>query len=152
MDKGFSKLLDRTGYLILNTLQENARISFSELGRMVGLSSPAAAERVHKLEEAGLITGYHAHIPADKLGFPIQVYIRLRAPAEKYPQVLRVVRDLTGIIECHHVTGEDSFVMKAAVASPEHLEEMIAQLSPFGETATAIILSTPVERQWSILS
>jgi len=141
------KLLDRTGHQILYALQENARISFSELGRLVGLTPPAAAERVRRMEEAGLIAGYHARIPAEKLGLPIQAFIRLRTPAEKYTRVVAVVRELPEILECHHVTGEEAFVLRVTAASPAHLERIIAKLSPFGETATSMVLSTAVEKR-----
>lgn len=146
MDTEISKPLDRTDLLILNALQENARLSFKELGYLVNLSSPAAAERVHRLEETGLILGYQAVIPPEKVGCPIQVFIRLRTTSEKYPKILAVVETLPEILECHHVTGDDSFVMKAAVSSMERLEDLIARISPFGETSTAIVMSSPLKR------
>lgn len=146
MDTEISKPLDRTDLLILKALQENARLSFKELGRLVSLSSPAAAERVHRLEEAGLIIGYQAVIPPEKLGCPIQVFIRLHTTSEKYPKILALVESMPEVLECHHVTGDDSFVMKAAVASMERLEELIARISPFGETSTALVMSSPLRR------
>jgi Lrp/AsnC family leucine-responsive transcriptional regulator len=146
MNNEFEKLLDRTGRQILFTLQEEARISFSELGKKVGLTPPAAAERVRRLEEAGLISGYHACIPPEKLGLPIQAYLRLKTTPDRYPKVLAAVREMPEVMECHHVTGDDAFLLKVAAASPTHLEAIIARFSPFGETATAVILSTAVEK------
>ncbi len=147
MDIDIEKVLDRTGRTILHALQENARLSFSELGRMVHLTPPAAAERVRRLEEAGLIGGYHADIPPEKLGLPIQAFIRLRTPPERYPRILSAVQGIPEILECHHVTGDDAFIMRIAAASTHHLETIIDQLSPFGETSTAVVLSTPVRKR-----
>src|SRR5579885_1294675 len=81
------KLLDATSLEILSALQEDARLSFSELGRRVGLSSPAVAERVHRLEEAGIITGYHAQVDTEKLGYALTAFIRIRTTSETCPIV-----------------------------------------------------------------
>lgn len=147
MDLNVEKLLDGAGRMILRLLQEDARLSFSELGRRVGLSQPAAAERVKRMEAAGLITGYHAAVDAGKLGLPITAFIRLAAPAEKYPRFLAFAEQSAEILECHHVSGGDSFVMKAAVSSTAHLERLIGELSRFGQTNTAIVLSSPIGRR-----
>lgn len=147
MDFGFERLLDRTGLKILRALQENARLSFSELGRRVALSSPAVAERVHKMEEAGIIAGYHARVEPDKVGLPIMAFVMLRTRAEKYPDIILLARRLPEILECHHVSGSESFIMKAIVSSVPHLENLIERLSPFGETSTLIVLSSPVVKE-----
>jgi Lrp/AsnC family leucine-responsive transcriptional regulator len=146
MDFEFEKLLDRTGRLILNALQENARLTFSELGRLVGLTSPAVGERVRRLEEAQIIRGYYARISVEKSGYPIQAFIRLQTPAAKYPRVLATAQNRPEVLECHHITGEEAFMMRVVATSTQHLEEIIAAFSPFGETSTSIILSTPVEK------
>lgn len=146
MDLEFERLLDRTGVKILRALQENARLSFSELGRQVSLSPPAVAERVRKMEEAGIIAGYHARVELDRLGLPITAFILLKTQAEKYPRIISLVKGLPEILECHHVSGGESFILKVVASSLTHLEGLIAQLSPFGETNTLIVLSSPVVR------
>ncbi len=146
MDDRINRLLDSVGRKLLDLLQENARLSLSELGRLVHLSPPAVGERLRRMEEAGLICVYHAQLDPDKLGLPIQALLRLRTPAEKYSRVLAVVGELPEVLECCHVTGDDAFVMRVAAASTADLEKVIACLSPFGETSTALILSTPVKK------
>jgi len=147
MNAELEKLLDRTGIKILRALQENARLTYNQLGQIVGLTPPAAAERVRRMEEAGLIEGYHARVDPARLGLPIQAFLRLRTPAERYPRVLAAVREIPEVLECYHVTGEDAFILRIAAASTSHLENIIARFSPFGETATAIVLSSPVEKR-----
>ena len=147
MDFSFERLLDRTGLKILHALQGNARLSFSELGRQVALSSPAVAERVRKMEEAGIIGGYHARVEPEKVGFPIMAFVLLRTRAEKYPDIILLARRLPQILECHHVSGGESFIMKVIASSIPHLEDLIERLSPFGETSTLIVLSSPVVKE-----
>jgi Lrp/AsnC family leucine-responsive transcriptional regulator len=138
--------LDRTDRQILAALERNARASLAEIGRAVGLSGPGAGERLRWLEEMGVIAGYHARIDAEKAGCPIRGYLRLKTTADKYPRVLARLAEAPGVLEASHVTGEESFVIRFAVASMGELEALIASLSPFGETATSLILSTRIER------
>ena len=147
MDFGIERLLDRTGLNILRALQKNARLSFSELGRRVALSSPAVAERVRKMEAAGIISGYHARVEPEKVGLPIMAFILLKIRTEKYPDIFSLARRLSEILECHHVSGGESFIMKVVVSSIPHLEEVIEKLSPYGETSTLVVLSSPVQKQ-----
>ena len=139
------KLLDNIGRQILKALQENARISFSELGRRVGLSSPAVAERVHRMEEAGYIKEYRAIVDQEKLGFPITAFIRVTATAGKMKEADDMARNIPEVIEGHHLTGSDGFILKVVVASMGHLEEIINQMSNYGQTTTSVVLSSPVE-------
>ena len=139
------RLLDDIGRQILKALQENARISFSELGRRVGLSSPAVAERVHRMEEAGYIKEYRAIVNQDKLGFPITAFIRVTANVGKLKDADDMARTIPEVIEGHHLTGADGFILKVVVASMGHLEEIINQMSNYGQTTTSVVLSSPVE-------
>lgn len=141
------KILDPVGRKLLRALQENARLSFSELGRRVGLSSPAVTERVRKLEELDIITGYHAEVNPAALGYGVMAFIRLTTTTEKYPRVLELAQRLPEIRECHHVTGGEAFILKVLATSIPHLESIIAQLSAFGATNTSIVLSSPVRKQ-----
>ena len=140
------KILDRIGRKLLRALQENARLSYSELGRQLGLSAPAVAGRVRKMEEAGLITGYHAEVNPAQLGYGVLAFIRLTTSTDKYPRVLELAQRLPEIRECHHVTGGEAFILKVLATSIPHLESIIAQLSAYGATSTSIVLSSPVKK------
>jgi Lrp/AsnC family leucine-responsive transcriptional regulator len=137
-------LLDATGWQILRALQDNARISFTELGRQVGLSAPAVAERVRKLEDAGIITGYHAEVNAAKVGFPILAIIRIGSTGLAFNKCAEAVKDMPEVLECHRITGADCFYLKVMVQSILHLEGLIDQLQPYGETTTTLVLSSAV--------
>ncbi|MFC5862297.1 Lrp/AsnC family transcriptional regulator [Acidicapsa dinghuensis] len=141
--------MDSTGWKILELLQKDARISFAELGRKIGLSTPAVAERVRKLEDAGVITGYHAALNITKLGLPIRVLIRLTIHGGdlQVKRAIAVIREMAEVARCYRVTGQESFVLEADVVSVRHLEELIDKLSSLGTTATSTVLSCPVERR-----
>jgi Lrp/AsnC family leucine-responsive transcriptional regulator len=139
------KLLDDIGRQILMALQENARISFSELGRRVGLSSPAVAERVHRMEEAGFVKGYRAVVDQERLGFPITAFIRVAPVAGKLKEADEMARAISEVVEGHHLTGADGFILKVVVASVGHLEQIINRMGNYGQTTTSIVLSSPVE-------
>lgn len=141
--------LDRISWKILEALQENARLSFAELGRRVGLSTPAAAERVRRLEETGIIKGYHASLDFVTLGLPMLVFVRLSVAGGENPmiRVVSAAKQLPEVVECHRVTGTDSFILKVRVCSVPHLESFINRLTPLGATTTCTVLSSPIERQ-----
>jgi len=141
--------LDSIGWKILENLQQNARLSFAELGRQVGLSTPAVAERVHRLEEAGVITGYRVEIDLTKLGVPIHILMRLTIPGGdlQISRSVAALKDLPEVSRCHRITGSESFVMEANVVSVRHLESLIDRLSALGATSTSTVLSSPVERR-----
>jgi Lrp/AsnC family leucine-responsive transcriptional regulator len=139
-----SKLLDEKGWRILSELQQDARLSFAELGRRVGLSTPSAAERVHNLEAAGILTGYHARLDLAKLGLPILAIVRVNVVGDVLAKITALVREMPEVLECHRGTGGDSFTLKVAVADVAHLERVIDRLTPHGTTATSIVLSSPV--------
>lgn len=130
---------------ILAELQQNARTAFAEIGRRVGLTTPAVIERVRKLEDAGIITGYRAEVDAAKVGFPITAFVRMSISGVDYSQIIQVAEGSKEVLECHRGTGGDSFIMKVAVASVEHLQNLIDRLTPYGITTTSIVLSSPVK-------
>lgn len=140
-------LLDPISWKLLKELQENARMSFRELGLRVGLSAPAVIERVRRMEDAGIVRGYRAEIDLEKVGRPIMAFIRISTPREKSGLVSKQLQDIPEILECHRVAGDDSFLMKVGVASMEHLERLIDQLARYGRSTTSIVLSTPVHRR-----
>jgi Lrp/AsnC family leucine-responsive transcriptional regulator len=138
--------LDRISWKIIEELQQNGRLSWAELGRRVGLTTPAVAERVYRLEKLGVIRGFHADISLERLGMPIQIFVRLSiAGPESTVRAfqLQVVK-WQEVLECHRVTGSDSFIVKARVVSVVHLERLLDRLGHFGSTSTATVLSSPV--------
>lgn len=147
MAEDCSKLLDDIGWKLLDELQRNARISFAELGRRVGLSTPATLERVRRLEEAGIILGYYAELNRSKVGMPITAFIRISVVGEGLKHVISIAEKLDQVIECHRVTGTDSFIMKVGVSSVENLQALFDRFSPYVATTTSIILSSPVSRR-----
>jgi Lrp/AsnC family transcriptional regulator, leucine-responsive regulatory protein len=135
---------DVTNRRILEELQGDGRISLAELGRRVGLSPPAVAERVQRLERDGVITGYHATVNPRALGYALTSVIRIRPAPRQIPKVAELARATPEIVECHRITGEDCFFMKATVRDVEHLEELIDRFVLYGQTTTSIIQSSPV--------
>jgi Lrp/AsnC family transcriptional regulator, leucine-responsive regulatory protein len=135
---------DLTTRRILDELQRDGRLSLAELGRRVGLSPPAVAERVSRLERDGVITGYHARIDPRALGFALGVVIRVRPAPREIAKVAALARETPEVVECHRITGEDCFFMKANVRDVEHLEEVIDRFVVFGQTTTSIVQSSPV--------
>jgi Lrp/AsnC family leucine-responsive transcriptional regulator len=140
-------MIDEIDRKLLKELQEDARTSFAELGRRVGLTTPAVIERVRKLEDAGIILGYRADIDTAKVGLPITAFVRMSISGVDYSHIIEVAQQSNEVLECHRGTGGDSFIMKVAVASVEHLQEIIDKLTPYGITTTAIVLSSPVKRK-----
>jgi Lrp/AsnC family transcriptional regulator, leucine-responsive regulatory protein len=140
--------LDALDWRLLELLQADARLSFAELGRRVSLSAPAVAERVRRLEEEGILVGYHAQVDAAKLGFPMQAIVRIIASARLSEQLLPGLRDTPEVLECQRVTGQDSFVVRVAIRSVEHLEDVLHRLAPHeGDTITSVVLNTPVSHR-----
>jgi Lrp/AsnC family leucine-responsive transcriptional regulator len=125
-------------------LQDNARLSLAELGRRVGLSSPAVAERLLRLESQGCIAGYRTDIDPRALGYRLGAVIRVRPASRQLQRVAEIALASAEVVECHRITGEDCFLMKAHVRSIEHLEELIDRFTPYGQTTTSIIQSSPV--------
>ncbi len=140
-------IIDEIDRKVLKELQEDARLSYAELGRRVGLTTPAVIERVRKLEDAGVITGYRAEIDTAKVGLPITAFVRMSITGVDYSHIIEVAEQSNEVLECHRGTGGDSFIMKVAVSSVEHLQQIIDKLTPYGITTTAIVLSSPVKRR-----
>src|SRR5271166_1247293 len=116
--------IDETGWHILEELQENGRLSFAELGRRAGLTLPAVAERVRKMEDAGIITGFRAEVDPAKIGLPITAFIRISIVGDVFNSVARSVVSMPEVLECHRGTGADSFTLKVVVESVQHLESL----------------------------
>jgi Lrp/AsnC family leucine-responsive transcriptional regulator len=144
MQDDIKGLLDDIGWRILEELQENARISFAELGRRVGLSTPAVIERVRRLEETQIILGYRTVVNLQLTGYPMIAILRISVVGDYLLKVSAVARELSEVLECHRVTGTDSFIIKLAVSSVEHLEWVIDKFTPYVATTTSLVLSSPV--------
>jgi Lrp/AsnC family transcriptional regulator, leucine-responsive regulatory protein len=138
--------LDRISWRIVEELQRDARLSWAELGRRVGLTTPAVAERVHRLEKLGVIRGFHADINLERLGMPILIFVRLSmaGPEALVRTFQQQAKTWDEVLECHRVTGSDSFIVKARVVSVEHLESFLDKLGHYGTTSTSTVLSSPV--------
>src|SRR3954453_9534364 len=140
-------LFDPTNLRLLEELQADARTSLAELGRRVGLSSPAVGERLQRLEETGVITGYRAVVDPRAVGYALGAVLRIRPAPRQIPKVADVAERTPEVVECHRITGEDCFFMKLYVRDVEHLEEVIDAFTPFGQTTTSIMQSSPVAQR-----
>jgi Lrp/AsnC family transcriptional regulator, leucine-responsive regulatory protein len=136
--------LDVTNRQLIAALQEDARLSLAELGRRVGLSAPAVGERLARLEQTGVIRGYHADVDPRALGYSLDVVLRVRPAPRQLTKVAELARGTPEITECHRVTGEDCFVMRVHVRDVVHLEEVIDGFLLYGQTTTSIVQSSPV--------
>ncbi len=136
--------LDAADTKLLGALTADARSSLAELARMVGLSPPSVAERLKRLEEAGVIEGYAARISPKALGLPLAAWLRIRPIPGQLRKVVEIVAEMPEIALCDRVTGEDCFVARVNVRSVEHLEKLIDRIIPYAMTNTAIVQSQPV--------
>jgi Lrp/AsnC family leucine-responsive transcriptional regulator len=137
-------LLDSVNRNLIAELQAEARTSLAELGRRVGLSAPAVAERLQRLESSGVIRGYRAEVDPRALGYPIAAVLRIRPAPRQLPKIAELAKATPQVVECHRVTGEDCFYMKLHLHSIEELEELLDQFLVYGTTTTSIIQSSPV--------
>jgi Lrp/AsnC family transcriptional regulator, leucine-responsive regulatory protein len=137
-------LLDAINLRLLAELQADARLSLAELGRRVGLSSPAVAERLQRLEQEEVILGYHARLNPRALGFTLSAVIRIRPAPRQLHQVGDLAQRTPEVVDCRRITGEDCYIMTAHVRSVEHLEEIIDRFAAYGQTTTSIVQSAPV--------
>ncbi|MFJ4318881.1 Lrp/AsnC family transcriptional regulator [Streptomyces lavendulae] len=133
--------LDGIDWEIIGQLQREARISLSELGRRVKLSSSATTERVRNLESLGVITGYHATVDLAKVGYPVLAVVRLKYPGNRHQPLHRLLTERREILECLRTTGDDCYTLKVAATSMEHLETLMDELAGFGSTTTSVVYS-----------
>lgn len=136
--------LDRTDWLLLDALQNDGRASFADLARVAAMSPSAVAERVRRLEEAGVIAGYRATVDPGAVGLGIMAFVRLRYPTGNYRPFHALLDSTTEIVEAHHVTGEDCFVLKVMARSMRHLEEVTGRIAGLGAVTTSVVYSSPL--------
>jgi Lrp/AsnC family leucine-responsive transcriptional regulator len=139
--------LDSIDHNIVRELATDARLSFAELGRRVGLSPSAVAERIHQLESARIVLGYRAILNEKSFGFSVIAFIRLTCDNQHYRPFLKFLPTLEAVQECHHITGGEAFLIKVTLSSIDQLEPLIERLLPYGMPTTSMVLSTPVYRQ-----
>lgn len=144
--------MDRTDYKIIELLQVEGRISMKDLGLQVGLTAPAVSERVKKMEESGIITGYKACIDPSKLNRNIMAFIDIAMAADRYTAFLQFATTRREVVECHHVTGGDCMTIKVLVRNMMELEGLIDDIKKMGNTRTSLILSSPIESKPVALS
>jgi Lrp/AsnC family leucine-responsive transcriptional regulator len=135
--------VDSTDRSILAELQRDGRQSIAELARTVHMSNSAVAERVRRLEEAGVITGYRAVIDPERLGYGILAYLRLRYPSSQYKPLHDLLAEIPEVIEAHHVTGDDCFILKVVATSMRHLEQISGRVGTLGSVTTSVSYSSP---------
>src|SRR5580698_7152799 len=142
-----TEILDDYGRKLLDELQRDTRASFADLGRRIGLSASATAERMRRMEEDGIIRGYTVEIDREALGLPILAYVRMTCDGQRYQPFLKFVHTLPEVRECHHVTGGEAFFLQVTTASIAELERTIERLLPYGIPTTSIVLSSPIVRR-----
>ena len=136
--------VDGTNLRLLDELQRDARLTLAELGRRVALSPPAVAERLQRLEQIGVIRAYRAELDPRALGLALTAVIRVRPAPGQLRNVAELARRTAEVVECHRITGEDCYFMRAHVRDVDHLEEVIDRFTGFGQTTTSIVQSSPV--------
>ncbi|CAN5718359.1 Lrp/AsnC family transcriptional regulator [soil metagenome] len=136
--------VDDTDWAILDALQADGRLPFSELGRRVALSPPAVAERVRRLEGTGVIQGYRAVVDPTVLGAGIEALVRVRVPNSSSARFSQAVLERPEILQCDHVTGEDCMVVRVRTSSMARLEGLVGAIGAFGPTTTSLVFSSEV--------
>ena len=136
--------LDAIDHSIIAELQAEGRLSLAELGRRTGLSPAGVADRVRRLEDTGVITGYRAVIDPRALGYALTAVIRVRPAPRQIAKVAELAQRTPEVVECHRITGEDCFILTAHVRDVGHLEEVIDGFALYGQTTTSIVQSSPV--------
>lgn len=138
-------MLDILNQKILKCLQENARQSNAEIGRIVGISSPAVSERIKKMEDIGIISGFTAMVSPYEMGYQLKAIITLRAFMGKLKAFLAKVKTMEEVVNCYRITGNENIVMEVVLRNQKHLEEFIDEIISFGESKTQIVLSQVVQ-------
>jgi Lrp/AsnC family leucine-responsive transcriptional regulator len=146
-NKELDKLVDERAWRLLAALQADARSPLKELAAAASLSIPATAERLRKLEEAGVIRGYRADIDTASVGYGVQALVGITTLQPHKRKFLEKIEASPEVLECHHVTGADSYVMTVVAASIADLERFLGSINGYGETRTSIVMSTPIPRR-----
>jgi Lrp/AsnC family leucine-responsive transcriptional regulator len=141
-----SKAIGELNAAILEELEADARISITEIGKRVGLSGPAVSERIKKMEDEGIITGYTTNLDHDQVGLTVNAFITLKSSLT-HAGVVKKIEEIPDILECYSITGHNCLIMKVATSTTKRLETIIWQLQQFGETNTSIVLSEAFKKR-----
>jgi Lrp/AsnC family leucine-responsive transcriptional regulator len=136
--------VDRTDWRLIEALQRDGRASYADLARIVAMSPSAVAERVRRLEESGVISGYRATVDPERVGLTVMAFVRLRYPTGNYRPFHALLDSTPEVVEAHHVTGEDCFVLKVLARSMRHLEEVTGRIAGLGSVTTSVVYSSPL--------
>lgn len=139
--------MDKIDLKLIQLLQKNARYSLKHLAKEVFLSTPAVSARILRLEEAGIITEYSAHVNPLKLGYNIKAFINLEMSPKQKPEFYPFIAACPNVLECNCVTGKYSMLIKVTFNTTMELDAFIGSLQRFGSTETQIVFSTPVEHR-----
>lgn len=139
--------VDDKSWRILNALQEDARASLKTLAEIAGLSVPSTAERIKKMEDAGIIRGYHADIDPEALGYIIKAVVAITTQHPYKHKFIDILRAMPQVLECLHVTGADSCLFTLVAKNMGDLEQILASLNKYGETRTSIVMSSQIPRR-----
>jgi Lrp/AsnC family leucine-responsive transcriptional regulator len=142
-----ANLLDPINLRLLGELQADGRLGMAELGRRVGMSAPAVAERVQRLERAGVIAGYHAEVDPRALGYPVSAVVRIRPAPGQLARIPEIAQGTPEVGECYRITGDDCYLLRIHLRSIDELEDVLDRFTPYGLTTTSIIHSAPVPRR-----
>jgi Lrp/AsnC family leucine-responsive transcriptional regulator len=145
MTSRLEKELDDLDWHILDELQADARLSYKELSRRVNLSPPAVAERVRRLEEAGVITGYHAHVDARRAGHAVAAFVEMKCAPGACLLKTSAADEFPEIVEIHKLTGDRCAMVRVRAGSLDHFEGLLERLGWHGEIRSSVVLSTEYE-------
>ncbi len=134
--------MDDISWKIVKILQENSRSSLKDIAKETGLSSPSVAERIQKMDDAGIIERYTAKLNMERIGYPLGVYISIKIRFGQVERFEEYIGKVPEICECHKLTGHDCMLMKGYVKDPKHLEHLNARLAVYGELTTSLILNS----------
>lgn len=136
--------IDALSWKILDAIQRNGRTSLKALAGEIDLSLPATSERLKRLEEAGVISGYRAVVHAESVGYGVTAVIGMTTPRSDKRRLLDALREMPEVIECLHVTGEDSYLLRVVTRDLQHLEDFVGSINHYGETRTSVVMSQPI--------
>jgi Lrp/AsnC family leucine-responsive transcriptional regulator len=132
---------------LLGELQASPRLPTAELARRIGMSAPAVAERVQRLEQAGVITGCQLEVSPAALGLPVTAFARIKPLPGQLPRIAKLAAEIPQVSECYRITGEDCFLVKVHAQAIDKLEEVLDRFLDYGNTTTSVVVSTPVPRR-----
>jgi Lrp/AsnC family leucine-responsive transcriptional regulator len=138
--------MEDTDLRILSALEENARVSFTDLAKKIGVSSASVADRVRRLEGSGTIVGYRAIVDPVKTGTAVRAYVRISAPQSHFADLIALARATPEVKEAHHTEGKSSFLLLVVASTRAELDRVVSLFAPFGRTETSILIAKPVEK------